>query len=141
GNPSGPETSQQLTDWYSWTHLIHGFLLYLLLWWVAPSMPVMLRMACAFGIEAAWEIAENTPFVVERYRQSARALGYSGDSILNSLGDSLSMGVGFALAHVLPVRLSVAAVVGVELFLAAMIHDNLTLNIFHLIRPDAPPAP
>jgi hypothetical protein len=103
-------------------------------------MPVRLRVACAFGIEASWEIVENTPFVIERYRQSAHALGYSGDSLVNSIGDSLSMGVGFALARVLPVRVSIATVVGVELFLAAMIHDNLTLNIFHLIRPDAAPA-
>jgi hypothetical protein len=141
GNPSGPETSQQFTDWYTWTHLLHGFLLYLLLGWIAPNMPVRLKVACAFGVEAAWEIAENTPFVVERYRQSAHALGYSGDSLVNSFGDSLAMGLGFALARVLPVRLSIATVVGVELFLAAMIHDNLTLNIFHLIRPDAAPVP
>src|SRR5262249_55730233 len=84
---------------------------------------------------------ENTPFIVERYRQSAHALGYSGDSLVNSLGDSMAMGLGFGLAHVLPVRLSIATVVGVELFLAVMIHDNLTLNIFHLIRPDAAQVP
>ena len=139
-NPSGPETSQQLADWYTWTHLLHGFLLYLLLWWIAPNMPVRLRAACAFGIEAAWEVLENTPFVVDRYRQSAHALGYSGDSLVNSLGDSLAMGLGFGLARVLPARLSIATVVAVELFLAAVIHDNLTLNIVHLVRPDAVPA-
>jgi hypothetical protein len=141
GNPSGPETSQHLTDWYTWTHVVHGFLLYLLLWWIAPNMPVMLKLACVFGIEAVWEIAENMSFVIERYRQSALALGYSGDSIINSVADSLAAGLGFRLAHVLPARLSIATVVAIELFLAAMIHDNLTLNILHLIRPDGAPTP
>ncbi len=140
GNPSGPETSQQLTDWYTWTHLLHGFLFYLLLWWIAPNMPVRLKLACVFGIEAVWEITENTPFIVERYRQSALARGYSGDSIVNSIVDSLATGLGFALARVLPVRLSIATVAAIELFLAAMIHDNLTLNVIHLLRPGAAPV-
>ena len=90
-----------------------------------------------FGIEAVWEIAENSPIIVDRYRQSALALGYSGDSVLNSVSDSLAAALGFCLAYVLPVRLSVAVVAGIELFLGYMIHDNLTLNIIHLIRPSA----
>ena len=137
GNPDGPETSQHLTDWYTFTHVIHGFLFYWLLWLIAPGMPLRVKLVFALGIEAAWEITENTPFIIERYRQSALALGYSGDSIVNSTVDSLAAGVGVALAGFLPVRLSVAVVVGIELFLGYMIHDNLTLNIIHLIRPSA----
>lgn len=136
GNPSGPENSQQLTDWYTFTHLLHGFLLYLLLWLIAPRAPLRLKLVVVFGIEAVWEIAENSPFIVERYRQSALAQGYAGDSIVNSITDSLAAALGFVLASVLPVRVSVAAVIGIELFLGYMIHDNLTLNVIHLIRPD-----
>jgi Protein of unknown function (DUF2585) len=137
GNPNGPETSQQLTDWYSFTHISHGFLFYLFLWAIAPHLPLRTKLALVFGIEAVWEVAENTPFVVERYRQSALAQGYSGDSVVNSLVDSLATGIGFALACALPARMSVAVVVGIELFLGYMIGDNLTLNIIHLIRPGA----
>ncbi len=137
GNPSGPETSQQLTDWYTYTHVLHGFLFYLLLWLVAPHMPFKVKLALVFGIEAVWEIAENAPFIIDRYRQSALAQGYSGDSIVNSLFDSFATALGFTLACILPVRLSIAAVIGIELFLGYMIHDNLTLNIIHLIRPSA----
>jgi hypothetical protein len=141
GNPSGPETSQQFTDWYTWTHLLHGILLYALLWWVAPNRPVRLRLVFVLGVEVLWEIAENSPLIIERYRQSALALGYTGDSLVNSVTDSLTAGLGFALARVLPARLSIATVVGIELFLAVMIHDNLTLNVLHLIHPDAASAP
>jgi Protein of unknown function (DUF2585) len=136
GNPSGAENSQQLTDWYTYTHLLHGFLFYLLLWLIAPKAALPVKLAVVFGIEAMWEIAENSPFIVERYRQSALAQGYSGDSIVNSIVDSFAAALGFVLAHVLPVRVSIAAVIGVELFLGYMIHDNLTLNVIHLIRPD-----
>ena len=137
GNPDGPETSQHLTDWYTFTHVIHGFLFYWLLWLIAPAMPLRVKLALVLGIEAAWEITENTPFIIERYRQSALARGYSGDSIVNSTVDTLAAGLGAALAAFLPVRLSVAVVVGIELFLGYMIRDNLTLKIIHLIRPSA----
>ena len=139
GNPSGPETSQQLTDWYTYTHLLHGFLFYLLLWLIAPKAPLPVQLAVMFAIEGMWEIAENSPFIIDRYRRSALALGYTGDSIVNSIGDSVAAATGFVLAHVLPVRVSIAVVVGIELFLAYMIHDNLTLNVIHLIRPDGAP--
>jgi hypothetical protein len=137
GNPAGPETSQHLTDWYTYTHVAHGFLFYWLLWLIAPQMPLRVKLALVFGMEALWEITENTPFIVERYRKSALAQGYSGDSIVNSAFDSFATAIGFALARFLPIRLSIAVVVGIELFLTYMIHDNLTLNIIHLIRPSA----
>ncbi len=135
GAVSGPENSQQITDWYSFSHIIHGMGFYVLLWLVAPRAPVMLRLAVAVGLEAGWEILENTPFIIERYRQQALAQGYVGDSILNSLSDTVAAIVGFLLARALPVRASIALVVALELFVGVMIRDNLTLNIIQLIHP------
>jgi hypothetical protein len=135
GNPSGPETSQHLTDWYTYTHVVHGFGFYLLLWLIAPRMPFLWRLVIAIGLEAGWEVIENTPFIMDRYRQSALARGYFGDSVVNSVVDTLAAALGFTLARVLPVWVSVAFVVGLELFAAYMIRDNLILNIIQLIHP------
>src|SRR5215831_2665141 len=134
GQP-GPETSQQLTDWYSFTHVEHGFLFYWLLTAIAPRTPFGTRLMIAIGIETTWEIVENTPFIINRYRQGALAEGYFGDSVINSVFDSLSALLGGLLARVLPVRVSAALVVGTELFLAVMIRDNLALNIVQLVHP------
>lgn len=135
GNPAGSETSQHLTDWYTYTHVIHGFGFYLLLWLVAPRLQFGLRLAIAIGFEAGWEIFENTPFVMDRYRQSALARGYYGDSVLNSVADTLAAGFGFIFARRLPVWLTVTLAIGMELFAAYIIRDNLTLNIIQLISP------
>lgn len=135
GNPAGPETSQHLTDWYTYTHVIHGIGFYFVIWLIAPRLPFALQLALAFGLEAAWEIAENTPFVMERYRQSALARGYFGDSVVNSIFDTFATALGFALARTLPAWSSIVVVIGIELFLGYMIHDNFTLNIIQLIYP------
>jgi hypothetical protein len=135
GNPSGPETSQHLTDWYTYTHLLHGFGFYLLLWLIAPGMPVGLRLVIAVGLEVGWEIVENTPLIMDRYRQSALARGYFGDSIINSIADTFAATVGFALARVLPIWVSVTLVIGMELFAGYAIRDNLMLNIIQLVHP------
>ncbi len=135
GDPSGPETSQHLADWYTFTHVVHGFGFYLLFWLVAPRWSVGLRFLAAFGLEAGWEVLENTPMVIERYREQALAEGYFGDSVVNSLGDTLAAALGFALARILPIWTSVVLVVGMELYLALMIRDNLTLNILQLVVP------
>ena len=135
GNPSSPETSQHLTDWYTYTHVVHGFAFYLLLRLAAPRMPLVWRLIIAIGLEAGWEVIENTPFIMDRYRQSALARGYFGDSVINSVADTLAAVVGFALARVLPVWLTVSLVFGMELFAVYMIRDNLVLNIIQLIRP------
>ena len=129
-------TSQHLTDWYTYTHVIHGFGFYFLLWFIAPRMPFGCRLAIAVGLEAGWEIMENTPFIIDRYRQSALANGYFGDSIINSVFDTFAAAIGFVLARLLPVWTSVALVVAMELFAAYMIHDNLTLNIIQLVYPN-----
>lgn len=135
GITSGPEMSQQLTDWYTYSHVIHGFGFYFLLWLIAPRTPVALRFALVLAFEVGWEIVENTPFIIDRYRQSALAQGYFGDSIINSVGDTMAAAFGFLLARMLPVWGTVALAAFIELFLAYMIHDNLTLNIIQLIHP------
>jgi hypothetical protein len=135
GNPSGPETSQHLTDWYTYTHIIHGFAFYLLLWLFVPRLPFGPRLALAIGLEAAWEVIENTPFVMDRYRQSALARGYFGDSVVNSLFDTFATAAGFFLARLLSVWQSILLIVAIEMVLGYIIRDNLTLNIIQLIYP------
>lgn len=135
GNSSGPETSQHLTDWYTYTHVTHGFGFYLLLWVLIPNTSFGLRLLLAVGLEAGWEILENTPFVMDRYRQSALARGYFGDSVVNSIFDTLAMVFGFVLARLAPVWGGILIVVALELFLGLMIRDNLTLNVIQLIYP------
>src|ERR1051326_5529998 len=101
--------SQHLTDWYTFSHIIHGFLFYLVLWYFFPKMPLLARLLIAVGIEAAWEITENTPMVIQHYREQPLAIGYSGDSILNSISDTCCMILGFIVAYTAPVWATVAA--------------------------------
>ena len=123
------QMSQQLTDWYTFSHIIHGFIFYFLTWLIAPRLPVLWRLAIAVGLEASWEIAENTPWVIEAYRRQALAQGYVGDSIINSLMDTVSMMLGFVLAWKLPWKWTLVLAIAMEVGVAWVIHDNLTLNI------------
>jgi hypothetical protein len=135
-NPSGPETSQHIADWYTYSHVLHGLGFYFLLWLVAPRAPLGLRLAAAVGLEVAWELIENTPMIIERYRRGGLAQGYAGDSIINSLSDTAATVIGFLLAATLPVWLSIALVIATEVFLAYAIRDNLLLNIIQLVHPN-----
>ena len=135
GDPSGPQSSQQLTDWYTFTHFVHGFVFYALLWVLAPGMSFGLRFALVIGLEAGWEVIENTPYIIERYRQTALARGYFGDSVINSGFDTVAVALAVFWARFMPVWSSVLAVIGLEVFLALMIRDNLVLNIIQLIYP------
>lgn len=135
GDPLSPDTSQQLSDWYSFSHLIHGVIFFWLLRWLAPGWPPALRLLAAMGIEIAWEIAENTPAVIQHYRQQALAVGYSGDSILNSLCDTAMMSGGFWLASRVRWPWVAGLAVALELFTAMMIRDNLSLNVIGLVAP------
>lgn len=134
GDIWSPELSQQLFDWYTASHIVHGILFYGLLKLVLPRAPVLVRLAIAVGIETSWEIAENSPWVIEAYRKQALAAGYTGDSILNSVMDNVSMMTGFALARLLPWKATVALVLALEIGAAALVHDNLTLNILNFIH-------
>ena len=134
-DPFSPDTSQQLADWYSFSHIIHGFIFFGLLKLAAPRVPLGTRILIAMSIEVGWELAENSPAVIRHYRQQALAAGYVGDSILNSLSDTLMMCTGFFIASRLRARTVVAIAIGFEIFTASMIRDNLTLNVINLTAP------
>jgi hypothetical protein len=131
----GPKQSQMLADWYSPSHIVHGFLFYAALALLCSKAPVERRFLVALLLEAAWEIAENTPMIIARYREATMALGYSGDSILNSASDIAMMAAGFLAARRLPVWVSIAIVLALELVPLIVIRDNLTLNVIMLLAP------
>ena len=133
------ENSQHLSDWYSFTHIVHGFLLFFLLWLISKKIPQIRKFSVGFVIavvmESIWEVIENTNFVIYRYREATIALDYFGDSIINSTADILFMSLGFMMASRLSVLASVSFVAASELMLAIVIRDNLALNILMLIYP------
>lgn len=129
------ENSQHIFDWYTPSHVIHGILFYFALWLIFPKAPVLTRLLLAIGIEAAWEIAENTPFVIERYRSGTISLSYNGDSIVNSVSDTFAMAFGFLLAAKLPVLVSASLIVIFEVTVAYFVRDNLALNVLMLLHP------
>ncbi len=133
GDPLSTDTSQQISDWYSFSHVIHGFLFYALLHVLTPRLPLPARLLIAIGLEVGWEIAENLPMSIQHYRQQALAVGYSGDSILNSVLDTVMMVIGFVMALRMPVWSVVALGIGFEVFTILMIRDGLILNLIGFV--------
>jgi hypothetical protein len=134
GDIHSSELSQQILDWYTPSHVIHGMIFYGVLHLLLPRTPMLARLAMAVGIEVAWEIAENSPWVIEAYRKQALAAGYTGDSILNSVLDTVAMMTGFAIARLLPWQATVALAILAEVTVGALVHDNLSLNILNFIH-------
>ncbi len=127
--------SQRLADPYTLTHITHGLGLYVLLWFVAGSLPVRVRGVLAIAMESCWEILENTNWVIQRYRETTISLDYYGDSAINSIGDILAAAFGFVLASWLPTRLTVVGFILLETVLMIWIRDGFLLNILMLIYP------
>jgi uncharacterized protein DUF2585 len=130
-------TSQMLADWYSLSHIVHGLLFYAGLWLVARRWSTGSRFLVALSIESAWEVFENTPFVIDRYRATTAALGYTGDSVVNSLSDIAMMCVGFLAARRLPLWASLLLLLALEIIPLFVIRDNLFLNVWTLLAPNA----
>jgi hypothetical protein len=129
------QNSQQLADPYTFTHVTHGMIFYGVLRLVWLRRPFVARLAVATVLEVLWEVAENSPLIIDRYRETTASLGYYGDSVLNSVGDVLFCVVGFFIASRIPRRANVVAIVASEVILLFWIRDNITLNVLMLLYP------
>jgi len=135
GQVCSANNSQQFLDPYSFTHLLHGFLYAWLLTLIVPRLTAAWQLWVAVTLGSLWELLENSDFIINRYRTETAALGYHGDTIVNSLGDVLCCVIGFMIARRLGLRRSLLVFIGLELVLLIWIRDSLLLEILMLIRP------
>lgn len=135
GEVCSSNNSQHFFDPYSFTHVLHGFLFFWLIAWLVPRLDSSWQLVLAIVVEGAWEVFENTNFIIERYRTATAALGYNGDTVVNSLGDILCCTLGFMIARRLGFRRSLIAFVALEFVLILWIRDSLLLEILMLVVP------
>ena len=135
GDAWSADTSQHLFDPYSFTHVLHGFAFCGLLALLLPRVGWRWRLGLAVALEAAWEVIENTDFVINRYRETTAALGYTGDTVVNSLGDVAACALGVLLARRLGALKTLLVFALTEVVLLLWIRDSLLLNILLLVYP------
>ena len=134
-NVNSSDNSQHLFDPYSFTHVLHGLLFYGALVLLVPRLAPEWRLWIAIAVEALWEVVENSAVIIQRYREATVALGYTGDTIVNSMGDILCCVIGFTLARRLGFRWSLVVFLLTEIVLVLLIRDSLILNIIMLLYP------
>ena len=132
---NSPHNSQHVLDAYSLSHALHGILFYGFFWFFRKRMSFAWRLVAATAVELAWEMLENSPIIINRYRAATISLGYQGDSIINSLGDVLSFMIGFYLARAVGLRWSILLFIVIELAMLWLMRDNLALNVLMLLWP------
>lgn len=135
GQVISSENSQHILDWYSPSHVLHGLVFYMALHFLLPKLEIGWRLVIAAAVEAAWEVFENTNWIIDKYREDTISLDYYGDSVVNSLSDLSLMVLGFMIAARAPVWLSVVLFVAAELFVGLVIRDGLLLNVIMLVYP------
>jgi hypothetical protein len=135
GQVCSSNNSQHFLDPYSFTHVLHGVLFFWLIAWLLPRLESSWQLTLAIMVEAAWEVLENTNFIIERYRTATAALGYNGDTVVNSLGDIFCCILGFIIARRLGFRRSLIAFAALEFVLILWIRDSLLLEILMLVLP------